>query len=334
MLLASISEFDNHSRKAYTDDKFAINANQLCKNAKMNNWDDIRFFLALCREGSASGASKVLDVNHSTVTRRIQSLEEKHGVQLFKRQREGFEMTDAAYAIYEQALGIEQQSQQISRTLFGQNTQLEGPINLTMPHDIFEYCLADDLAEFCRQHPAIELNLMVTKGLRNLASQEADLAVRLTSSPPEYLIGQPAVGLQHGIYAANSLDLTKPVGLVIWSSESGIPDWAKIALPDSHQEAYIALRVDDLTSMYAAVKAGFGIARMPCYMPDSISANVLRLPVQLPRSSWSVWVLNHVDLRKTVRVQHCRQFLLQALKSKQGLFEGQLSQYKQSPFTK
>ena len=80
--------------------------------------------------------------------------------------------------------------------------------------------------------------------------------------------------------------------------------------------------------MYAAVKAGFGMARMPRYMPDSISiagaadAEVQRLEIALPKSDWSVWVLNHVDLRKTVRVQKCRQFLMQALESKRYLFEG------------
>jgi DNA-binding transcriptional LysR family regulator len=298
----------------------------------MNNWDDIRFFLILCREGSASGAAKVLGVNHSTVTRRISSLEEKHGVQLFKRQREGFEMTDAAFSVYEQAQDIELQSQQISRTLLGQNTELAGPINLTMPHDIFEHCLADDLAEFCRLHPSIELNLMVTKGLRNLASLEADIAVRLTANPPEYLIGQPAVGLQHAVYAPKNWDAEKPVGLVVWGSEAEIPEWATKVLAESSivgddAEAYIALRVDDLTSMYAAVKAGFGIARMPCYMPDSLAksasdSDVKRLDIQLDRSDWSVWVLSHVDLRKTVRVQKCRQFLMQALEDKRDLFEG------------
>jgi len=293
----------------------------------MNNWDDIRFFLTVCREGSASAAAKVLEVNHSTVTRRISSLEEKHGVQLFKRQREGFEMTEAAYAVYEQAQDIELQSQQISRTLFGQNTELAGPINLTMPHDIFEHCLADDLAEFCRLNPNIELNLMVTKGLRNLASLEADIAIRLTANPPEYLIGQTAVGLQHGIYAAQSWDESKPVGLVVWGNETEIPSWAEMALGKQVSGAYIALRVDDLTSMYAAVKAGFGIARMPCYMPDSMAKNsmnmgVKRLNIKLSKSDWAVWVLNHVDLRKTIRVQKCRQFLMQALENKRDLFEG------------
>jgi DNA-binding transcriptional LysR family regulator len=288
----------------------------------MNNWDDIRYFLAVTREGTVSGAAKVLGVNHSTVTRRIQSLEEKHGVRLFDRQRDGYEMTEAAYAIREQALAIEGQSQQIARTLLGQDNRLEGVINLTMPHDIFECCLADELVLFQRQHPKIELNVMVSKGLRNLASLEADLAIRLTPSPPDYLVGKQVAGLQHGLYAANSIDLDKPVGVVAWTGDEGLPEWAS----RHFTEAYIALRVDDLSSMYAAVKAGFGVARMPCYMPDSLPHDeVVRLPVEVPRSDWSVWVLNHVDLRKTVRVQRCRAFLLEKLSLKRELFEGERS---------
>ena len=101
----------------------------------MNDWDDLRFFLAIAREGSVSGAARVLGVNHSTVSRRIQNLESKHGVRLFNRQRDGYEMTEAADSIYDQALAIESQGQQISRTLFGQDTRLEG--NVARPQSGF-----------------------------------------------------------------------------------------------------------------------------------------------------------------------------------------------------
>ena len=304
------------------DDKFAINASQLCKNAQMNNWDDIRYFLAVTRSGSVSGAAKVLGVNHSTVTRRIQSFEEKHGVMLFKRQRDGYEMTDAAFTILEQAQQIEEQTQQISRTLYGRDSRLEGPISLTMTHDLFEYCLAQDLQEFQAEYPAIQLNLTVNPGLRNLASREADLAIRLTRSPPEYLVGHKVAGLQHGIYSSRHWAAAEPVPVVQWSSEDQLPEWAQEHFPG----AFTAMRVDTLSSMYAAVKAGFGVARMHCYMPDGIKGgDVMKLPVSLPRSDWSVWVLSHTDLRKTRRVQRCREFLLQRLKLKRGLFEGELS---------
>lgn len=88
-------------------------------------------------------------------------------------------MTEAAYTILEQAQQMEEQSQQLSRTLFGRDGRLEEPISLTMTHDMFEHCLADDLAQFQREHPDMALNLIVSPGLRNLNSREADLAIRL-----------------------------------------------------------------------------------------------------------------------------------------------------------
>lgn len=290
----------------------------------MSNWDDIRYFLAVARQGSVSGAAKELKVNHSTVSRRIAGLEQSHGVQLFNRVRDGYEMSEAAFGIYEQAQVIEKQNQQISRTLFGEDSRLEGPINLTMPHDVFEYCLAGELALFQKAHPGIQLNLAVTKGVRNLASREADIAIRLTPEPPDYLVGRQVAGLQHGIYglrkdADNPEALNKEATLVLWSGQESLPNWALQYFP----HAKIALQVDDLTSMYAAVKAGFGLARMPCYLPDSLNdPAMVRLELSLPRSDWSVWVLNHVDLRKTARVQKLREFLLKTLQDKQALFEG------------
>jgi len=285
----------------------------------MSNWDDIRFFLAVARAGSLSGAAKVLGVNHSTVSRRIATLEKNHGVRLFNRVRDGYEMSDAAYSIYEQALAVETQNQQISRALFAQDSRLSGPINLTMPHDIFEHCLAPHLAQFAQQHPDIKLNLLVTKQVRNLASLEADLAIRLTPEPPEYLVGKKVAQLQHGIYGAHDLPVQDNVGLVVWQGETQLPNWAQQHFPKAH----IALQVDDLTAMYAAVKAGFGIARMPCYLPDSLGdKSVTRFPIELAQSNWGVWVLNHVDLRKTARVQSLREFLIAALQHKQNLFEG------------
>ena len=294
----------------------------------MSNWDDIRYFLAVARQGSVSGAAKALNVNHSTVSRRIAGLEKSHGVQLFNRVRDGYEMSEAAFGIYEQAQAIEKQNLQISRTLFGEDSRLEGPINLTMPHDIFEYCLSEELALFQKKHPGIHLNLAVTKGVRNLASREADIAIRLTPEPPDYLVGRQVAGLQHGIYGAKHevADLMKEgmisseeVSLVVWSGQQGLPHWAEQYFP----LAKIALQVDDLTTMYAAVKAGFGLARMPCYLPDSLNDPLLaKLDIPVLRSDWSVWVLNHVDLRKTARVQKLRHFLLEALQSKKALFEG------------
>jgi len=288
----------------------------------MNDWDDIRFFLAVARNGNVTSAAKVLKVNHSTVSRRIRALEEKHGVRLFERIPTGYEMTDAAANIFELALELENKNNQISRHLYGQDSRLQGKINLTMPHDILEFCLFDHLAEFHRQQPDIQLNLAVTKGLKNMAAREADIAIRLTNTPPEYLIGKRIATLQHGVYIHKSIKEMDEQPIIVWGGEDELPIWAKINFP----KAKIVMQVDDLFSMYCAVKSGIGMARMPCYLPDSIdNKTVSKLNIDIPPSDWGVWVLSHIDLKKTARVRYCREFLIDAMEQQKDLFEGRKS---------
>ncbi|MEX0298558.1 MAG: LysR family transcriptional regulator [Kordiimonas sp.] len=288
----------------------------------MNNWDDLRYFLEVARAGNVTSAAKILGVNHSTVSRRIHAFEEKHGVRLFDRVPSGYELTEPATCIYQMALEVEATHQKISRSLFGRDGRIQGDISLTMPHDILEHCLIEDLRTFRDEYPEIDLNLFIAKGIKNLAAREADLAVRLSPAPPDHLIGTRVATLQHGIYANTEIDTSNNPDLIVWNSETELPDWAKEHFPNSK----IAMRVDDLYGMFAAVKAGIGIARMPCYLPDALAApTVKRMPIAQTRSAWGVWVLNHADLRYTARIQLCRKFLIKHLKERRGLFEGEQS---------
>ncbi len=288
----------------------------------MHNWDDFRYFLAVANLGSFSLAARKLGVNHSTVSRRIQVLEGKHGVRLFERTRTGYELTAAGVSIVEIAEQVNEQIAKASRVLLGQDARLEGKIKLTMPHDLFESCLVKPLQRFQSQNPSIELNLSVTPGLRDLANREADIAVRFTPKPPDYLVGKCITQIQHGLYARADLNLTRETPIILWGGNIEMPDWAI----EHFVNPRFALRVDDLASMYAAVRAGFGVARMPCFFPDSMNDNsVARLPVALPRSDWGVWLLSHIDLRNTARINHCKAFLDQVLRDLVPLFTGQYS---------
>lgn len=285
----------------------------------MNDWDDIRFFLSVARTGSFSGAARELAVTHSTVSRRIQSLEAKHGVKLFTQTPAGYEMSEAAEAIFENAERIEADHQQISRMLYGQDSRLEGKVSLTMPHDLFEYILAPSLADFFAEHPALQLNLSLFDGLRDLAALEADLAVRLSMAPPEDLIGRRVLDLHGALYVSKTYDMHGSVGVILWDEEEVMPDWVIQTFPDAH----VALRLDQLSGMYAAIKAGFGVGYLPCYLPDSRQEEcIVKLPHKVSSKDWGVWVLNHADLRKSARVTRTRQVIIDALKQKADLFQG------------
>ncbi len=286
----------------------------------MNDWDDIRYFLSVAKTGSVTAASRELGVNHSTVSRRIKALEKRHGVRLFDQLRSGYKITDQAADVFELALEIEALSQSFSRKLLGLDSRLQGPVNITMPHDIFEFFFVQHLAEFQQRYPNISINMLVAKGLKDLAAREADIAVRLSSNPPDYLVGRKICNLAHGIYHSNDLALSDHTRtpVIAWTDQIGIPDWA---IAHVHKP-FIALKVNDLLAMYKAVEQGLGVARMPAYMHNMYKSNHINvLPVNLPKSPWGVWLLSHVDLRNTLRVQTCREYIFEKLESSIELFE-------------
>ena len=282
----------------------------------MKSWDDVRFFLEVARCGNVSGASRALGVNHSTVSRRIQAFESAHGVRLFERLASGYELTEEGMEIFELAHQLEEKNHNLARKLQGRDTRLAGKIKITMPHDIFDFLLAKYLADFMVSHPEIHIEMQVAKGIKNLSARESDIAVRLTPAPPESLVGREVCKLQHAIYQNPSLVIEESTPIVTWIDETGIPRWA-----NALHNPKVVLQVDDLCSMYAAVKNAMGVARMPCYYANLLDDQcVAALPLEIPLSSWGIWVLNHVDLKKTARVKKCREFLISALSEHQHIF--------------
>ena len=290
----------------------------------MKDWSDIKYFLQVAESGNVTSAASVLGVNHSTVSRRIRAFEQEHGVRLFERVPSGYLLTDAGSAIVELAEEMKDKSEQISRQLFGLDSRLKGEINLTMPHELLDYCLMEDIDSFKTLYPEVRINLEVAKAIKNLAAREADVAVRFTPSPPDYLIGTEVTKLQHGIYAHKNYKPTDKAKLILWHDEKEKPDWAQRYFPKSD----VAMRVDDCHSMFFAIKRGLGVARIPCFLPDAISDPLVRrLDFDIPVSDWGVWVLSHVDLRDTLRVKVCRNYLRDSLIRKKALLKGQSSHY-------
>ena len=288
------------------------------------NWDDVRFFLALCREGSVSRAGTALGVNHTTVARRISAFEEKLGTRLFDRTRDGYAMTQAAENMYEQAQEMESYAQAIDRAMVGQDAELKGALKLTAPYDFANRVIVPAMPKFRRKYPCIDLELLTTTGLVDLAAREADIAVRLTAKPPEYLVGRKVLPLRHGMYGAPGYLETMPAkpDVILFRSEQTMPEWATQNFPDAN----VVLRTDNLSTMHAAVAAGLGLARMPCYEADS-DPDIRRIDGPLTLSAWGVWILSHVDLRSTARVRVSREFLTEIILEKQSLILGEESKY-------
>src|SRR5579862_3118335 len=110
----------------------------------MIDWDDVRYFLAVAREGSVRAAAERLGVNHSTVLRRIAQLEERLGSQLFEKLPSGYRLTTAGEEIVEFAVQMEASSNQLEIRIFGRDQSVRGPLRVTLAPTLATHLLMPD----------------------------------------------------------------------------------------------------------------------------------------------------------------------------------------------
>ena len=148
------------------------------------NWDHVRFFLAVAREGSVSAAARQLRVNYTTVVRRIDAFEDHLNTRLFERLPGGYVLSAAAEAVYEEAAAMEDRAVAFDRILFGQDRKLGGRLRVATSDAVATTLLIPHLERFQNAHPDIQLEVATSDSVVSLDRREADVAVRMTGPPP------------------------------------------------------------------------------------------------------------------------------------------------------
>ncbi len=285
-------------------------------------WDDLRMVLAVARQGSLSGAARVLSVNHSTVFRRLNGLEGRLGVRLFDRQAAGYVPTPAGDALSETAGRVEAEILAAERTLTGQDLQLRGPLRVTMPDTVARLLLPVMIAPFERRYPEIELELVISTAFLNLSKRDADIAVRPTNAPPETLIGRRLCGLASAVYACVEAD---DPGEALAESPWVAPDDSLAHIASARWlrdlDPPVAIRANTVSGLMDAAKAGMGLAALPCFMGDQ-EPMLRRVGDPIPALETGLWALTHRDLRQTARIRAFLEALAQAVGDLRPLLEG------------
>ena len=287
-------------------------------------WDDVRIFLAVARDGSISGAAKRLGVQHSTVSRRIRLLEEKLATRLIDRKKSGYELTEAGEELKLSASKIEIELLEFEGALGGQNTDAAGELRVTAINNMASSVLMPMFARFSNSFPNIELHIQVSNKFVQLAERDADIAIRLTNSPLETLIGTRLTTIASAVYG--SMDYCRQVQAGHRQEKwLGVEccgfhmTWTKQACPDMDHRFY----VDDTLLTLAALREGAGLAYLPCFMGDS-DPLLVRFRQPEEQHNLGLWLLYHRDLRRTKRVTLFREHMQQEVDANLELFEGHL----------
>ncbi len=286
----------------------------------MKDWDDMRFFHAVAEGGSLSAASRALNVNHSTVFRRINQLEERIQVRLFDRQDNRYKLTDNGEQLFARIKQVANVMDDVERHVVGKDSLLEGSIRLTCPDTFLDWIVPDLIAEFCRQYPQVTIELRAEQEHLDLARREADIALRATNKPPEYLVGRRLGQFGWRFYGQPSLLSANLAGL------SQLPDNAFPSVPLIAPEGLllqipacqwldkqlprfrVSARAGSLRAASAMAQAGLGVALLP------VEAGLSLTEIAQPAKNFDtgIWLLSHPDMRGNTRLNCFSRFITEA----------------------
>jgi|SRR6185312_2308540 len=279
-------------------------------------WDDFKYFLAVARSGSLTGAAQALKTSAATVGRRITALEGRLGARLFDRAQTGYALTESGEAIRLKAEEVEEAVLSLEREAFGRDLRATGKVRVATAEDIASVIVAPKLPEFRRLHPGIVLEVVSSWEVANLTRREADVAIRtVRPTQGDYVIRQTGVWncalyvskpYAHAHKLVADVNEMPEVEVISWTEEHRFRggDWFDKHAPN----APVIFAANSRHIHYAACKAGLGAAILPCLTADNDRDLVRLLPPQRVRSV-PLWLVAHRDLIRTARVRAVMDFL-------------------------
>ncbi len=292
----------------------------------MENWDEIRTAWQVARLGTVSGAAEVLGVHHATVIRHIDALEKRLGTRLFQRHARGYTPTEAGRDLFQVAQTTAEQFGQLSGRLRGQGESVAGELVVTAVTGLAPL-LTPALIDFQQAHPGLRVRFLTDIRVFRLEYGEAHVAIRAGAAPeePDNVV-QPFARLRNALYAAPS-----------YAEAHGLPDdpgdyaghhfvgpddpasrapyhrWLAAHVPAES----ITWRSSEPAAQAEAVRCGAGLGFLEVRAAAQIPGLIEVAP---PRPEWntSLWLVTHVDLHRTAKVQACLAHLKEAAKDWEG----------------
>lgn len=271
------------------------------KNSHMD-WDDLRFFAELVRQGNLSATARRLRIDHSTVARRIDSLERALNMKLFDRLPRGYVLTAEGERIAERVGVLEEAVFSIQR-LQGGEAAIEGRVRISAPPAFASLWLVPRLATLMRDHPGLVLDVIGATAAASLARREADIALRLSRPTNGALKARKLGRLRYGIYGACTyLD-------EVAEEDRGFLAYDE-ALEASPQQRWlrkitqgrpVGMLTNDLVSLISATRAGMGLAALPHLLVEE--AKDLRCVAESEEATREMWLIYHPDIGRSARIR-------------------------------
>lgn len=287
------------------------------------DWQDMRIFLALGRYGSLSATARALRVNHATVARRVQSLEESVGQKLVERRPEGYVLTLAGEKALKIAAEMESAAQILKHArLNDAEGSLGGLVRVNAPPGLSQGFILARLTELTNSYPGLDIDLATNLRSVSLDRHETDIAVRVGNLVDSDIIARPLGKMAFGFYGApaqcEKVQRGEPPVFVSFNEESAdMPgtSWLVQQFPHSR----ISLRAENHILQAIAARDGAGFALLPHYLGRVLPGLALcgLGPVPPPRD---MWLLIRRQDRSVPRLRAVTEHLIDSFQKSEALF--------------
>ena len=288
------------------------------------NGDDLRVFLAVRRAASIKGAARMLEVDHSTVSRRLAALEESLGARLFERTPEGLVPTDAAGAVAPLVEQIDLLTRELRDAARAASNAPTGPIRIAVSPVVAEHFLIPRVVpELMARFPDLELDIRANIARASFVGErEADIAIRqhprgTTPAEPSAVVTKVGQLGFAGFASREYVDRrglpTRPItsleGHSLISTEPWFSaDWGdQLELPGTS-----TISAFPFSTVFSAVVAGLGIGLLPCLGADG-DPRLVRVSDVI--ASFDMWVVTSTHARNNTRVRAVKDALVEMLRA-------------------
>jgi DNA-binding transcriptional LysR family regulator len=273
--------------------------------------DDLTIAYYLAKTGSLTATGSQLNMTHSTVSRRIDSLEKELGSKLFIRHQRGYRPTDAGTILLHKMPGIESQLGSMLNELSKEEGSVSGDLRITTLSG-YSVLLNPAVILLRKEFPKVRVSVNVTDKVIPVESGVAHVSLRAGPKPKESdVIAKKLIDLENGYYA--SKDYVDRYGLPKHESEFNQHYWA-MPSPEYARVPFIgaALKHIDPTQiiyqsnqfldLYDMILSGLAIGPLEFHRAETHS-DLVRVNLDLDKRKDSLWLIYHRDLKNSKRVK-------------------------------
>ena len=256
------------------------------------DWDKLKIYHTVAEAGSFTNASTILNLSQSAISRQIQSLEKDLKINLFERHARGLVLTSNGEYLFKTANDVISKLKEVESNLSEEKNQIKGKLIVTTVVSFGTTWLTPRIKEFMDLHPEIEIELIFNDKELDLATRQADVAIRMRRPKQLNLIQKKFVNFNYHIYGSNEYlqkngypknlkDLDKHKFITYGKGAPSPvynPDWVLKVGSKEGKKRKSLMKVNSVYGLLLAVQSGVGLAALPDYITYNVSGITKVLP--------------------------------------------------------